>query len=112
MTSKQFYTLWGEALATNDRDAYVSDWVNSTLLLPPEVTEIPSELVEELGRIWDAAHRPIPEIRHYMGLTQAKFSERFCVGRRTVETWEARGSCPDYLRLLIQQQVGLVLIPD
>ena len=105
MTSKQLSVLWGEALTETDRDAYVSDWSNSTLLVPP--------LPEELGRIWDAAHRTVAEIRATTGLTQPAFAVRFCVPVRTLQNWEYRdGSCADYVRLLIQQQLGLAPVPE
>lgn len=113
MTSKQLSVLWGEALTETDRDAYVSDWSNSTLLVPPEAEEIPAGLPEELGRIWDAAHRTVAEIRATTGLTQPAFAVRFCLPVRTVQNWEYRdGSCADYVRLLIQQQLGLVSVPE
>ena len=31
MTDKQFSTLWADALESNDRDAYASDWALSSM---------------------------------------------------------------------------------
>lgn len=106
MTDKLFYTLFGEAIASSDRDAYVSDWSLSSVW--GSAADIPADRIAELGRIWDAAHLTIRDIRQHTGLSQAAFATRYCIPTRTLEDWE-RGvrSCPDYLRLLLAKDVGL-----
>lgn len=107
MTDQQFYTLWAEALASEDRDAYVSDWCLSSIWEDGEDAEIPPARPVELGALWDVAHMSIREIRASTGLSQAAFSKRFCIPRRSIEDWEAgRRSCPDYVRLLLARVSG------
>lgn len=108
MTDKQFSTLLGGALADQDRDMYVSDWALSDIWGDPEGTDIPDDRIHSLGALWDVAHITIREIRAATGLSQVAFAQRFCIPRRTVENWESGASaCPDYLRILLAQAVGL-----
>ena len=108
MTNHIFATLWGEALASNDRDRYVSDWATSSLLLDPENEgDIPDDIIDAVAQIWDVAHMSIADIRKSVGMTQAQFAERLCVSRRTAEGWESRG-CQDHIRLLIAENLGLI----
>ena len=107
MTDKQFCTIFADALASPDRDAFVSDaWV------APADADIPADRLDMLGQLWDVAHLTIKDIRAHTGLSQAAFATRFCIPRRTVENWESgTSSCPDYLRLLMAQSVGLYVRP-
>ena len=105
MTDQQFYTTFGAALTDQDRDAFVSDWALSSIWGDGE--DIPPERIDELARLWDAAHMAIRDIREHTGLSQAKFATRYCIPLRTIEDWE-RGArkCPNYLRLLLAQATG------
>lgn len=107
-TDKLFYTLFGEALASPDRDAFVSDWSLSSVWGDAPDADIPADRIDALQRLWDAAHLTIRDIRQHTGLSQAAFATRYCIPTRTLEDWE-RGvrSCPDYLRLLLAKDVGL-----
>lgn len=109
MTDKQFSTLFSDALDSNDRDAYVSDWALSSIWGDPEdADDIPAGRIERIGAVWDVAHVSVREIRAATGLSQAAFAQHFCIPRRTVENWESGvNSCPDYLRLLLAQAIGL-----
>lgn len=108
MTDQAFYTVFSDALTAPRRDSFVADWSTSSLFLSPEDTaEISPQLVSRLGEIWDVAHLSVAEIRTATGLSQAAFGARFCIPRRTVQNWELRGSCPDYVRLLLAQAAGL-----
>lgn len=108
MTDKQFSTLFGGALADKDRDMYVSDWALSDIWGDPPDAEIPEDRIKSLIALWDVAHITIREIRAATGLSQVAFAQRFCIPRRTVENWESGASaCPDYLRILLAQAVGL-----
>lgn len=104
MTDKQFYILWGEAQTDTNREAFVSDWSLSSMF----ETEIPVDLIEQIGQIWDVAHMSFKDIRAASGLSQVAFSEHFCVGRRTVENWEARDCCPTYTKLMMAELLGLI----
>lgn len=112
MTDKLFYTLFGEAIASTDRDAYVSDWSLSSVWGDAPDAEIPADRIDLLTRLWAAAHLTIRDIRQHSGLSQAAFATRYCIPTRTLEDWE-RGvrSCPDYLRLLLAQASGLYTRP-
>lgn len=105
---KLFYTLFAEALASPDRDAFVSDWSLSSVWGDAPDADIPADRIDTLQRLWDAAHLTIRDIRQHTGLSQAAFATRYCIPTRTLEDWE-RGvrSCPDYLRLLLAKDVGL-----
>lgn len=109
MTDKQFYSIFSDALSNEDasRESFVSDWALSSIW-EDDTQDIPNERITEIGDIWDVAHLTICDIRQYTGLSQAKFATRFCIPRRSIEDWESGArKCPDYLRLLLAQTVGL-----
>ena len=111
MTDKQFYTLFGAALRAEDREIFVSAWLLSEIWGDQE-DEIPPGRADDLGQLWDVAHVTIRDIRAHTGLTQAAFSTRYCIPRRTIEEWEAgRRTCPNYLRLLLAQAAGMYSRP-
>lgn len=111
MTDKQFISVWADALSgeTNDRDAFVSDWALSSIWEDEPDAEIPPERLEQIGEIWDAAHRSVKEIAAAAGLSQKKLAERFGISTRAVEYWcSGQRTCPDYVRLMMQESLGLV----
>lgn len=113
MTDKIFNSLWADALATADRDAYVSDGALSIVWDDAPGDDIPADRLDILGQLWDVAHLTIKDIRAHTGLSQAAFATRYCIPRRTVENWESGTSaCPDYLRLLLAQATGLYRRPS
>lgn len=108
MTDYQFNVLWAEALASADRDAFISDAALSSIWGDAPDAAIPDDRLQQLGQLWDAAHLTVKEIRAATGLSQAAFAQRFCIPRRTVENWESgTNTCPVYVRLLLAQAVGL-----
>lgn len=112
MTDKLFNILWADALTATDRDAYVSDGALSSAWGDAPGDDVPADRLDMLGRLWDAAHLAIKDIRAASGLSQAAFAVRYCIPRRTVENWESgASSCPDYLRLLLAQATGLYRRP-
>lgn len=113
MTDKLFCTLFSAALAAADRDAFVSDWSLSSVWGDAPDADIPAERIDTLERLWDVAHLTIRDIRQHTGLSQTAFATRYCIPTRTLEDWE-RGarSCPDYLRLLLAEAVGLYTRPN
>lgn len=109
MTDKQFYSIFSDALSNKgaSREAFVSDWALSSIW-DDDGQDIPEDRIAEIGDIWDVAHLTICDIRQHTGLSQAKFATRFCIPRRSIEDWESGArKCPDYLRLLLAQAVGL-----
>ena len=110
MTSKQFYTLFADALEQADRDAFVSDWLLSSVWFedPYDASaEIPSDLTQQIGDIWDVALITIAEIRRHVGLTQAQLAERFCIPLRTLQGWETGRPCPNHTRLMMAELLGI-----
>lgn len=108
MTDFQFNVLWAEALASADRDAFISDAALSSIWGDAPDAAIPDDRLQQLGQLWDAAHLTVKEIRAATGLSQAAFAQRFLIPRRTVENWESgTNTCPVYVRLLLAQAVGL-----
>ena len=50
--------------------------------------------------------KTIKEIREYSGLSQAKFSEKYGIPKRSLENWESgRRKCPDYVTTLLERIV-------
>lgn len=113
MTDKQFNALFSMALSSTDRDAFMSDSALPSIWGDQEDAETSPERIAAISGIWDVAHATIRDIRAHAGMTQAAFSTRFCIPRRTIEDWEAgRRSCPDYVRLLLAQAAGMYARPD
>lgn len=104
MTNHQFYTLWGEAITSPDRDAFVSDAALSSLWGEDDAD--PMVHVPELGKLWDAAHTGVKEIRECACMTQAEFAARHLVPLRTLQRWE-KGECPEHIRLLLLESEGV-----
>ena len=104
MTDKTYYLIFTEALAAEDKDAFVSDWALSSAF--PAESDL-AENAAKVAEIWDAAHVTVKEIRTRTGLSQTKFAEHFCIPRRTLENWESGvNSCPPYVLRLLDQAVG------
>lgn len=98
-----------EAANYPDRDAYISDLVLSSLWGDEPDADIPTARLDWLGQLYDAAHRSVREIAASAGLSQRKLAERFAIPYRTVENWcSGVRSCPDYVRLMMQECLGLV----
>ncbi len=101
-----------EALASPDRDAFVSNWSLSSVWGDAPDADIPADRIDTLQRLWDAAHLTIKDIRAATGLSQRAFADRYCIPLRTVEKWESGArQCPDYLRLLLARDTGLYVRP-
>lgn len=104
MTDKHFCVIFNEACNDNNKEVFVSDWALSSIF---DGNEDLIKLSEEIAAIWDVAHLSIKDIRARTGLSQVKFSLRFCIPRRTLENWEMGvNECPDYTRLMLAQLVG------
>lgn len=112
MTHEQFYEAVSEIVNYTDRDAFTSDVALSITSLEDADKEIDLvAIAEDIGRIWDAYHMSIKELRATTGLSQAAFARRFLFPRRTLENWEsskAPNECPLYIRMLISDSLGLL----
>ena len=101
-----YQTCINEAQSYTDRDAYVSDLALSSIW-GDEEGEVPQERLEWLGQLWDAVRRSVKDIARDAGMSQRKLAERFAVPYRTAEDWCSR-SCPIYVRLMMQECLGLL----
>lgn len=109
MTDKQLMVCIQEAYNYRDRDAYVSDMATSSMWGDAPDAEIPAARIDRLGGIYDAVHRSVPEIAKAAGMPNRKLADRFCIPYRTMENWcGGQRSCPDYVRLMIQECLGLL----
>jgi hypothetical protein len=108
MTGKQYYFCVAEVSNYPDVGAYISDIALSAIWDDAPDSPIPPERLDQLRTIYTAATSTMRDIISAVGMTQAAFSEHFCIPRRTVEDW-CRGvrECPLYTRLLMQQCLGL-----
>ena len=107
MTDKQFYVVFGEALVSNDKNAFVSDWALSSMFDDGQETVSP-ELINELGRIWDIAHMSFTDIVSASGAKLTDFSARYAIPYRTAQHWTAGDrECPAYVLLLLAKAEGL-----
>lgn len=107
LTDKIRYALFGAALEEDDRLVYISDWALSSVWGSLAETEDLAELARVCERIWDISKMSIKDIRQMSGLTQAEFSKRFLIPVRTIQNWESRGGCPDYVRIMLARLCGL-----
>lgn len=106
LSDKDFYTLWGAALETADRDIYVSEWSTSSIF--PEEADL-LKIADYVGEIWDVAHMSVRDICKAAKLSQAALATKFCIPLRTVEAWCMGERRPtDYDRLMMVQILGLI----
>ena len=110
------YKTYSEFVRSADEHPF--ELFRSRWLLLPDCESItgwdPADLdhgAELLRDIYDIVNRSIASIRAACGLTQQAFSDRFAIPLRTVQNWESRGCCPVYVRVLIQQALGLADLP-
>ena len=113
MTRSEFTTCAAEVSAHTDRAAYISDMALASLWGDAPEGEVPQQRIDELGQVWDAVNRPMREIPPAAGLSQRKLAERFMIPYRTMEDW-CRGvrECPAYVRLMIQECLGLLPVKN
>lgn len=111
INDKDFYTLWGEALASEYRDIFVAEWSTSSIWGDPEALTDAGlfDIADYLCKLWDAAHMSVKDICKAAELTQSALATRFCISMRTVWDW-CRGvrTPPDYVRLMMIQLLGLL----
>ena len=108
-TDEIFSNLWADALATTERDAYVSNWTLSSIWGDDPESDIPQDRIDYLGRIWDVAHMSVREICKAAKMSQVALAQRFCIPYRTVQNWCGDVSkCPDYVRLMMARLLNLI----
>ena len=109
MDTKTLSFLFVSALEIKDRDAFIAELALSSIWDDIQDGDIHKDRVSQIGSIWDAAHRSVREIAALAGMSQRKLAERFCIPYRTIEDW-CRGlhNPPDYVRLMMQECLGLI----
>ena len=104
-----YQSCLSEAANYTDRDAYISDLALSSIWEDDEAADIPDGRLVWLGQLYDAAHRSVKEIAAAAGLSQRKLAERFAIPYRTMENWcGGQRGCPEYVRLMMQECLGLL----
>ena len=102
MNDKTFNILFTEALVQPDLDKFIAEWGTSSLFDPVPDGSPPDydKVVIQLKHVHYLAHVTVADLRAFAGLTQAAFAEHFCIPKRTLEGWEAKGHlsivCPPY----------------
>ena len=104
-----YQSCLSEAANYTDRDAYISDLALSSIWGDDESANIPTDRLDWLGQLWGASHRSVKEIAAAAGLSQRKLAERFAIPYRPVENWcGGQRGCPEYVRLMMQECLGLL----
>ena len=107
MNDKLFYKLWHDALAQPDCELYIAEYGYPEWF--DDISDDVDMVITELTKIHAAAHMTLREIIEHEGLTQSEFACRFCIPLRTIENWAtSTRECPDYVRLLIERQCGII----
>ena len=108
LTIKQFNFAVNEVANYNDRDAYINDIALSSIFDDSE-EEVSEELINRLSKIWDVVNMTIKDIRMTTGLSQINFYTKFCIPRRTLQSWESEErTCPLHEKLLLAAACGLI----
>ena len=110
-TRKIIIELYINALEINDKDAYTSNWVLSSIWGDDsgKDEEIPKERIIFVKSMWDAAHKSIKDIAKDAGLSCRKLAEHFGIPYRTMESWSSgHNECPYYEKMMMQECLGLL----
>lgn len=111
MTNQQFSTCVSETQSYTDRDAYISDLSLSSMWGDANDAPVPEQRIEDLGQIWDAAHRTFRDIAAAVGISVRQLAMRYAIPRRTAGDWSAGQSTPQLHEMLaIQQCEGLLTV--
>lgn len=104
-----YQTICEDALASHDRDAFVSGWaVSCAFEGGPD-----QERIEMIGAIYDAMHRSVKDIAAAAGISQRKLAERFLIPYSTMERWgSGKNPCAASTRVMMQQLLGLMPTPE
>ena len=107
MTNKLFKKLFQDALEQPDFETYLAeygypDWFD-------DISQDADEIIKILKNIHYAANCSMRQLVSYSRLTQAAFSERFCVPLRTIEEWVGgRRTPPPYVKLMMAELIGAI----
>ena len=113
MSDREFYDLWQAALASTDRDAYVAGWGTSSIFSADPDGPAPdyAAIAAQMGGIWDVAHMSVADIAKAAGKTITDLAMRFGINPRTALSWSSYRSCPDHIRLMMAECLGILMRP-
>lgn len=91
------------------RDEFISLWKSNSDYIRPSRKGLhaDSRMRADIALIWDRVHLSLREIRELRGLSQSDLAGHLGIPVPVIEEWEKDG-CPDYLRLLISEVLGLI----
>ena len=105
MTYKKYYDLVRDAMECESAEQFIGE-----VGCPEWAPEDANQFVADLTNIWQVAHMSIKDMRTAVGMTQAKFAERFAIPKRTLENWEMRDGRAEYDRLMMADVLGLITV--
>ena len=112
MTLKQYKFCIGDLSEYSDVDNYASDLSLSSLWGDAPEDNIPSERIEQLRAIFQAAAMTVPEIAKAAGLNITNMAARFAAPYRTMQDWfSGARECSIAIRLMMQECLGLYKPP-
>lgn len=107
MDNKLFAKIWSDAIDQPNKELYLSEYGYPEWF--DEIGQDIQETMDALGNIHDVAHMSIKDMVTKSGLSQAKFAEKFCIPKRTIESWcMGERKCPDYVRMMMARILGFL----
>lgn len=106
ITTTLYWYLVLEAEKYDDENEYAEAMLNSDKWKEEDVDKTGREVW--LRNVYQAVNRPIKEILKEVGMSQVKFAKYFNIPRRTVESWIYVTPPPLYMKMLLQENLGLV----
>ena len=105
MEDKLFAKIWRDAINQPNKELYLSEYGYPEWF--DQISQDPQVIMDVLGNIHDVAHMSVKDMVVKSGLSQARFAEKFCIPKRTLESWcMGERKCPDYVRLMIARLMG------
>ena len=63
----------------------------------------------QMSKLWKVLNMSVFDIVKYSKLNMAKFSRRFCIPYRTLQTWcNGTNPCPIYVKLMLAKIINVV----
>lgn len=105
-----YAALFTEAVSTDNRQAFVSDWSLSSLWGdPPDREDIPQSRIDFLDQLYAAAHWTVTDICDQAGITVRKLEAITLTPYRTLMRWNAdTDKFPARDRYLTLSHLGLL----
>ena len=108
MKDKHFNLIWNEAINSDDRAAFISEWSISSIWGDQDDDGI-AKTAGQIGKIWDVAHMTVRDLCNRAGIGQTEMSRKFCIPLRTVQNWCGRqNQCPSYVILMMARLLGMI----